>query len=73
MKIETKFNIGNKCYFLMLDKVREAVIEEIETRNVQGQSNIIYTIDKNPAGSQYTKRLLEHEIFKTKQDLLDSL
>lgn len=57
----------------MCDTIREAVIERIETSNVIGQSDVIYTIDKNPAGSQYTNRLLEHEVYETKQDLLDNL
>ena len=73
MKIETKLGLNDKCFFMMCDAVREAVIERIETSNVIGQSDVIYTIDENPAGSQYTKRLLEHEVFETKQDLLDSL
>lgn len=73
MKIETKLNLQDKCFFLMLDAVREAVICRIETSNVVGETNVIYTIDKNPAGSQYTKRLLESEVFETKQELLDSL
>ena len=73
MTIETKLNIKDKCYFLMCNAVREATIERIETRNAQGQSDVIYTIDENPAGTQYTKRLLEHEVYKTKKDLLESL
>mgnify|MGYP003642053252 FL=1 len=73
MRIETKLNIKDKCYFLMCDAVREATIERIETSNVKGQSDVIYTIDENPAGTQYTKRLLEHEVYETKQDLLDAL
>lgn len=73
MNIQTKLDINDKCYFLMNDAVREAIIERIETSTVQGQSDVIYTIDNNPAGSQYTKRLLEHEVYKTKMDLLDSL
>lgn len=73
MKIETKLGLNDKCFFIMLNAVREALIERIETSNVIGQSDVIYTIDKNPAGSQYTKRLLEYEVFDTKQALLDSL
>lgn len=73
MKIETKFDLNDKCYFLMGNMVNQAVIERIETSNVKGQSSVIYTIDRNPQGTQYTKRLSEHEVFKTKQDLLDSL
>lgn len=73
MKIETEFNLGDYCYLLMLDAVREATIERIETSRVRGQKSIIHTIDMNPAGSQYTKRFLEKELFATKQDLLDSL
>jgi hypothetical protein len=57
----------------MCDAVKEAVIERIETSNLQGQTDVIYTIDENPAGSQYTKRLLEQEVYETKQDLLDAL
>jgi hypothetical protein len=73
MKIETKLNIKDKCYFLMRDAVREAIIERIETINVQGQSDVIYIINENPAGTQYTKRLLEREVYETKQDLLAAL
>lgn len=73
MIIETKLNIGDKCFFLMLDAVREAKIEEIEARVDFSETSIIYTIDENTAGSQYTKRLLDSEVFPTKQDLLNSL
>ena len=73
MIIETKLNIDDKCYFLMNNAVWDAFIEKIETSNVLGQSDIIYTIDENKAGNQYTTRLLEHEVYKTKKDLLDSL
>ena len=73
MEIKTKFNIGDECYFLMCNKVNEAVVEQIQTSNSNLQSSIIYKIEENPAGTQYTKLFLEHELFKTKQDLLDSL
>ena len=73
MTIETKLNLGDTCFFLMLDKVREAVIESIETNNSLGGSYVYYIIDQNDAGEQYAKRLSENEVHKTKQDLLNSL
>lgn len=73
MVIKTKLNIKDKCYFLMDNKVNEAEIEKVETRNMFGVSSVFYIINENPAGSQYTTRFSESELFATKQDLLDTL
>jgi len=73
MIIKTEFGLKDKCFFLMCDKIHEALIERLEVSIVQGQSSITYTIDNNSAGTQYRKRFLESELFETKQDLLESL
>lgn len=70
---------GDTVFFLFKDKVREAqVIEKVTTETyctsyANVATTINYEIDNNPAGSQYTKRFSEGELFKTKEELLNSL
>ena len=73
MKIETKLNIGDICYFMTINKIFSSVIESISIRALRGELNIEYQIRNNQAGTQYTKLFSENEIFATKQDLLNSL
>lgn len=74
MEIKTKLNIDDKCFFLMNNKVCEAMIKLIDVSvSIAKYPTIIYTIDKNPIGIQYTNRFYEHEVFGNKQDLLTSL
>lgn len=74
MDIKTKLNINDTCFFLTQNMVRES---EIESISISAYSNldirISYMVKKNPAGSQYTTRFDENDIFKTKEDLLKSL
>ena len=73
MTIKTKLDLNDECFFLMGNKINKAVIKEIETRNKREQSTVIYYINENPVGEQYTTRFLESELFETKQDLLETL
>jgi len=74
MNIVTKFDCGQEVYILFQDKIRTMEIEDIDISVRQGINNAPkYTVYKNPAGSQWTKIFLEHELYETKQDLLDAL
>lgn len=74
MKIETQHNIEDKVFFLFKDAVRQATIKSIDISIAhESEINITYTIKKNPAGSMYTLRFDECELFSTKQGLLESL
>ena len=78
MRIETKLDIGDKAFILMQSKVHEVEIDRIEINIYGGQVYSVqttskYWIKKNPAGDQYTKCFYGHEIFETKELLLQSL
>lgn len=73
MKIETKLSVGDKCFFIMHAKVMESVITYLEVRHDGYGAFITYTVKENPAGSNYTTRFSEGDIFATKEDLLKSL
>lgn len=68
-----ELKIGSTAFFLMHNKVVNAVVEEIRTVETKVGISITYTIDKNPAGDNYTKHWSSKEIFSSKQQLLDSL
>ncbi len=73
MKIETKLNVGQEGFFLMHSKVMSSNIISIETYSNAHGLSVTYTVEKNPAGSQYTTRFNENDIFASKEDLLKSL
>jgi len=73
MKIETKLSVGDRAFFLMHGKVHESYITYVETRTSGNNTVITYTIDRNPAGSQYTTKFYDNDIFASKDDLLKSL
>lgn len=81
MKIETKFNIGDNVFYLENNRIKDGMIEriliEVALRKENGMinyNNIKPYIDKelyflDTSGVVHYARL----IFKTKQELLDSL
>ena len=73
MKIETKLNLRDKCYFLMHGKVRESRIQAIDILINESGNHSYYHVDNNPAGGQYTTRFSDNDIFNSKEDLLKSL
>ena len=79
MIIETKLDIGDEVFFIQNSKIHTTEIAEIDTKTrVNSYSGLdthcYYTISVNPAGSQYTVRgFTDTELFKTKQELLETL
>ncbi len=73
MKIETKLSINDRAFFLIHGKVHESYITCVETRTSGNNTVVTYTIDRNPAGSQYTVIFNGNDIFASKDDLLKSL
>ncbi len=79
MTITTKLNIGDKVFFLQCNKVYTTEITNIVTKTELNSFGVVgttnhYVIAQNPAGSQYSKSgFTENELFKTKQELLDTL
>lgn len=71
-------SIGDDCFFFMQNAVRTAVITSktvIFSQNIPGFDyvRVVYQIDENPCGSQYTKTLYEHDVFATKEELIQTL
>lgn len=76
MKIETKYNIGDKVFFLNHNKVEQSMIQSIEiiltnvfdTKGTKLFTRISYILCPEFSGTYYENRL-----FLTKEDLLNSL
>lgn len=66
MLIETKLNINDACFYLKSNKVVESIVKAIEIK-----------VSNFPLSTKYHTSLsdtvLDVDIHKTKQDLLDSL
>jgi hypothetical protein len=72
MKLETKFNIGNKVFFLAQRKVAESKVKEIKIEVSDNRINIIYICtlqDDHIVGIKVN----EEDAFKSKEILLKSL
>ena len=67
MKIETKLNIKDECYFLHQNTIKKCIIEKIKINVFELNLEIKYEIKFN------SFLYLEKDLFKTKQELLDSL
>lgn len=72
MKIKTKFNVDEEAFIIFLNKIYKVKVYSIEII-VGDDIYIKYTLHNNPSGSQYTKIFEESELFKTKEELIDSL
>ena len=66
MKIETKFNIGDEVWFRRCNVIVKGIVDIIFIADVEGL-RICYGL------CDYDNALLEKELFRTKQELLDSL
>ncbi len=73
MKAETKFNLGDKVYFLTAGKIHFSFIDGINIGINKGHTNISYNLRDNPAGSQYTKQFSESDVAESPNALLPSL
>ena len=72
MIIETKFEVNDKAYLMAHNKVSKTKIIGIEIIVNEYEPSISYEID-NPDGTHRKWTVPESDLFKTKQDLLDSL
>jgi hypothetical protein len=78
MEIQTKFDVNHDAFILCNNVIYEVHIIYVDI-SVKKQefyttsTSITYTISNNPAGSQFTKRFLEDELFETKEELAKSL
>jgi len=73
MKIETKLNLGDECFFIMGNKIRKAIVKSINVFIENNKEKLVkYEIEENPLGD-YRTYFYDNELFKTKQDLLNSL
>lgn len=73
MKIETKLNVEDECYFLHSNKVKTGFIKDIQISVLKEKMYIKYSVLFKNDDKAETKIYLEEDVFKTKQELLDSL
>lgn len=77
MKIETKFNIGDKVIFAQNSKLLEATVHSITIGEITKDVRINYSIINS--GREYYTRINnqklfpEEELFSTKEELIASL
>lgn len=73
MKIETKLDVENECYFLHNNKVKTGFIKDIQISVLTEKMYIKYSVLFKDCDKAETKIFLEEDVFKTKQELLNSL
>ena len=73
MKLETKLEIEDECYFLFCNKVKTGFVKDIQISVLKEKMYIKYSILFKDCDKAETKIYLEQDIFKTKQELLNSL
>lgn len=73
MKVETKLNVEDECYFLFHNKVKTGFVKDIQIFILKEKMYIKYSILFKDCDKAETKIYLEEAIFKTKQELLHSL
>lgn len=73
MKINTKFDIGDEVYFMYNDKVQIGHVWSIRI-GISGPNWISekYTMQEH-GGSTYAPRFTPNQLFRTKQELMESL
>ena len=72
MKIETRFNLSDICYYIEDNRIKEYWIEKIEFSVCKGyyeQEKILYTISKSGSSICVT----EKDIFKNIEEALQFL
>lgn len=72
MTIETKFNIGDKIFTLLCNEPTWCVVEGVNYFLSRNTDRITYYVVPSD-GSTYGFIVDEFEVFRTKQELLDSL
>ena len=71
MKIETKFNIGDKVYYIENEKLLELEITKIDISSSEKDSYLVEYRGEDKEGNLYFP--LESELFETKQDAFQDL
>jgi hypothetical protein len=71
MKIETKYNIGDKVWVYVLDEPYEVVIQGIEYTNYKTSKHILYYVTDYEY--DFCNKLCEDSLYPTKEELLKSL
>lgn len=69
MTIETKYNIGDKVFYILEDIICEGIVIEIRISKIGGDIIYLYHIGKDGTYSIFS----EDYIFPTKEELLKSL
>lgn len=74
MKIETKYNIGNKVWFIYGRSVSKGTIKEVLVSLISDEyGNINTSIDYIVMTGYIEERVEENHLFTTKEELLKSL
>ena len=74
MKIETKYNIGNKVWFIYRRSVSKGTIKDISVSLISDEyGNINTSIDYMVMTAYIKERVEEKHLFTTKEELLKSL
>ncbi len=74
MKIETKFNVGEKCYFLLQNELTQGEITEILIKvsldeRVFENKTIVYTVETKNTDI----KLIGTSLFKSKKELAEHI
>lgn len=76
MKIETKFDVGQKCFIMQANKIVETTIKEISIyvyRDNPCQENNVPHIRYGIKSYLGELSLTESDMFKTKEELINAL
>lgn len=74
MIIQTKFDIGDKVYFLHENKVNYKVIEKVSTFKCADKSTtVLYELSGIVDRGNFPLKFDEAEVFGTKEELINSL
>ena len=71
MEFNTKYNVGDEVYVIKHSKIDRKTINSVTVKQGCSSANITYTFAEGGCGSSGS--VWQHEIFATKQELLDSL
>lgn len=73
MKIETKYNLGDEVWFMRYDRIQSGHICEVLVRyTTPNWYSEVYKVKEWNSGLN-SPTFTTHELFKTKQELIESL
>lgn len=74
MTIETKFNIGDEAWFMYSDRLWHGSITAINLDvHRDKETSTLYQVSKEYLGDERNYWLGESKLFRTKQELIESL